>query len=151
MSELESVLAEALPVMSTAVGVYGAAVLSRVEDATADATVGLGRKLLQRLWHRAARPAALESAIADLADAPEDADALSALRLQVRKALAADPKLLTEIAAILPAHGPVSASSGGVVALGGIHNSVITTAGTVTDAHNPVVIVNPTVPGPMEI
>ena len=47
------------------------------------ATIRFGRLLLQRIWHRAPAPQALESAVKDLAESPQDADALAALRLQV--------------------------------------------------------------------
>ncbi|HEV3174275.1 MAG TPA: hypothetical protein VGZ32_28255 [Actinocrinis sp.] len=148
MSELETVLAEAFPVMSAAVGVYGAGVLSRVEDVAADATIGLGRRLLQRVWHRAPRPAAVESAVAELAEAPEDPDALGALRLQVRKVLAADPELLAEVAGMLPGRGAATASGEGAVALGGSNSGIISAGGGAASVHGAAVVVNPMVPGP---
>jgi len=127
VSELEAVLAEALPVMSAAVGAYGAGVLSRTGDAAADATVGLGRRLLQWVWRRAKPPAAVESAVAELAEAPGDADALAALRLQVRKVLAQDPELLSELAGMLPAQGSVIASGDRAVAVGGDNSGIVST------------------------
>ena len=42
--------AEATPYVSAAVGAYGGAVLARLRDDAADATVGLGRRLLQRMF-----------------------------------------------------------------------------------------------------
>lgn len=148
MSELESVLAEALPAMSAAVGAYGVAVLSRVEDAAADAAVGLGRRLVQRVWHRAVRPAAVESAVVELAEAPGDPDALGALRLQVRKVLAADPELLAQVAGMLRGQGVVTASGEGAVALGGDNSGVVSTGSGAASVHGAVVVVNPPVPGP---
>ena len=127
MAELETVLAEALPVMSAAVGAYGAGVLSRVEGAAADVTVGLGRRLLQRVWRGAARPEAVRAAVAELADAPQDPDALAGLRVQVRKVLAADPALLAEVAGMLPARGAVGASGMGAVVIGGDNSGIVST------------------------
>jgi len=127
VSELEAVLAEALPVMSAAVAAYGAGVLSRVEDAAADATVGLGRRLLHRVWHRSARPEALQRAVAELAEALEDPDALAGLRLQVRKVLAQDPALVAELAEMLPKREAATASGDRAVAVGGENSGIVST------------------------
>ena len=128
VSELESVLAEALPVMSAAVGAYGAGVLTRVEGAAADATVGLGRRLLHLVWRRSKQPEAVAAAVTELAQAPADPDALAGLRLQVRKVLAQDPQLLAEIAGMLPARSVVVTASGErSVAIGGNNNGSIST------------------------
>ena len=121
-------LADALPVMSAAVGAYGAGVLSRVEGAAADATVGLGRRLLHLVWHRSKQPEAVAAAVAELAQAPADPDALAGLRLQVRKALAQDPQLLAEIAGLLPTHSTVVTASGErSVAIGGDNSGIVST------------------------
>ncbi len=122
------VLAQVLPVMSAAVGAYGAGVLSRVEGAAADVTVGLGRRLLHRVWRGAREPEAVQAAVAELAQAPGDVDALAGLRLQVRKVLAQDPALLEELAGMLPARGGVVAASGErSVAVGGDNSGSIST------------------------
>jgi hypothetical protein len=101
--DVASVAAEMSPYISAAVGAYGGAVLAKVRDDAADATVGLGRRLLQKVFgHRDAGdplPAALEDLVAD----PDDGDALAACRLVVRRALAADPVLESEVRAMLAA------------------------------------------------
>jgi hypothetical protein len=138
VSEVESALAEVLPVMSAAAGAYGAEVLTRVEDAAADVTVGLGRRLLQRVWRGSARPEAVKAAVAELAEAPGDADALAGLRLQVRKVLAQDPQLLEEIAGLLPARGGVMTASGErSVAVGGNNSGSISTGDGAPGAARP--------------
>ena len=48
--EAASLAAEMAPYVSAAVGAYGGAVLVKVRDEAADATVGLGRRLLQRVF-----------------------------------------------------------------------------------------------------
>ncbi|MFI9276294.1 hypothetical protein ACIGXM_37340, partial [Kitasatospora sp. NPDC052896] len=79
MSEIEMIVGQVVPVISTAVGAYGAAVLTRAQDAAADATVGLGQRVLAMILHRAAQPEPLEAAIALLATADgEDPDAVAA-------------------------------------------------------------------------
>jgi hypothetical protein len=150
MSELDALLTEAVPVMNAAVAAYGTGVLARLEDASADATVGLGRKLLQSIWHRADRPVAVEQAVADLAAAPDDADALAALRLQVRKVLSADDELLRELSAQLAAtaSGTVAAGNGAVAIGGHSHGMVSTGAGSALSLGGVSVVVNPTLPGP---
>lgn len=117
---------------------------------SADATVGLGRRLLQSVWRRAGRPVAVEQAVADLAAAPDDADAPAALRLQVRKVLAADDELLREISAQLSASASGTVAAGtGAVAIGGHNHGVVGTgAGSAQSLWGASVVVNPTVPGP---
>lgn len=99
---------EMTPYISAAVGAYGGAVLARVRDDAADATVGLGRRLLQRVFGIKDEREPLPGPLADLASDPEDGDALAALRLLVRKALAADPALAAEVRSMLPGAGSVT-------------------------------------------
>ena len=48
--DVASLAAEMTPYVSAAVGAYGGVVLVKVRDEAADATVGLGRSLLQRVF-----------------------------------------------------------------------------------------------------
>ncbi len=114
--------AAVVPYVAAAVGVYGARVLERVSDAavdaTADATVGVGRRLLHRIVGRDAPAGPVSAAVQDLAEDPADEDRVAALRLQLRKALASDPQLAAEVAALLPeptvtAVGPRSVAAPG--------------------------------------
>jgi hypothetical protein len=101
--EVASLAAEMTPYVSAAVGVYGGAVLAKVRDDAADATVGLGRRLLQRVFGSRREgeplPGPLEALVAD----PGDGDALGAVRLAIRQALAADPGLQAEVRSMLAA------------------------------------------------
>ena len=99
--DVASLAAEMTPYVSAAVGAYGGAVLARVRDEAADATVGLGRRLLQRIFGTKGDGEPLPGPLADLAADPRDADALAAVRLVVRKALAADPGLAAEVRSML--------------------------------------------------
>lgn len=73
---------------------------------------GLGRRLLQRLWQRPESQAELKSAVSDRAQAPNDDDSQAALRLQIKKALAADPTLVKELTDMLdPAAAPATTAS----------------------------------------
>ncbi len=101
--DVASLAAEMTPYVSAAVGAYGGAVLARVRDEAADATVGLGRRLLQRIFGTKVEGEPLPGPLADLAADPRDADALAAVRLLVRKALAADPMLAGEVGSMLAA------------------------------------------------
>jgi len=127
VSEVDVILGQVVPVIGTAVGAYGAGVLTRVEQGAADATVGLGQRVLARLLHHAARPAQLEEAVADLAADGQDPDALAALRLQVRKILAASPELVAQLAAMLPPTPTATASGVRSVAVAGPNTAPITT------------------------
>jgi hypothetical protein len=48
--DVASLAAEVVPYMATAASAYGGAVLAKARDDAADATVGLGRRLLQRVF-----------------------------------------------------------------------------------------------------
>lgn len=103
-----SLAAEMTPYVSAAVAAYGGAVLVRVRDEAADTTVGLGRRLLQRVFasHGATEP--LPGPLADLAANPDDDDdALAAVRLALRKTLAADPVLAADVRLMLASAGGV--------------------------------------------
>jgi hypothetical protein len=96
-----SLAAEMTPYMSAAVGAYGGAVLAKVRDEAADATVGAGRRLLQRIFGTRDDGEPLPDPLVALAADPCDEDALAAVRLAVRQRLAADPVLAAEVRSIL--------------------------------------------------
>jgi hypothetical protein len=54
-----------------------------------------------KLWDKVRAKLAGKEALADFEQAPEDADAQGALRLQLKKALEADPAFRDEVAALL--------------------------------------------------
>lgn len=99
--DVVSLAAEMTPYMSAAVGAYGGAVLAKVRDEAADATVGLGRRLLQRVFGSRGEGEPLPGPLEALAADPEDGDALAAVRLAVRQVLAADPTLAAEVRSML--------------------------------------------------
>jgi hypothetical protein len=104
--DVASLAAEMTPYVSAAVGAYGGAVLAKARDEAADATVGLGRRLLQRVFGSRREGEPLPGPLAALADAPADGDALAAVRLAIRQALAGDLALEAEIRSMLiPAPG----------------------------------------------
>jgi len=106
--EIASMAAEMTPYISAAVSAYGGAVLAQVRDDAADATVGLGRRLLQKIFGHRTEAGALPGPLADLAEDPQDGDALAAVRLAVRKALDADPALAAEVREMLAGTGGVT-------------------------------------------
>ncbi|MFE1285980.1 hypothetical protein [Streptomyces sp. NPDC058751] len=112
-AEIVGLVEQAGPYLSAAVSAYGVAVLSRAEgaavDAAAEATAGLGRRILQLVWRRRdeAGQAALEAAVQEAAEEPDDADAAGALRQQIKRALREDAGLVDELARLLPARSEV--------------------------------------------
>ena len=104
-----------MPYVTAAVTAYGVNTLDKVRDAVvdraSDATVGIGHRLLKRILRREESRPVIEGAIVDVAAGEEEGAA--ALRLQIRKALAADPDLAREVATMLPA-GSVSVQAVGV-------------------------------------
>lgn len=129
MSEIESLLSQAVPAVGAAVSAYGAAVLTRAEDEAAGATVRLGQRLLDRLLQRGPKPAAVESAVADLVESGDAPYAWAVLRLRVHEALAASPELRAEWAALLPAPpaGPGTSTVTGTVSVGGDVTGIVST------------------------
>ena len=99
--EAASLAAEMAPYVSAAVGAYGGAVLVKVRDEAADATVGLGRRLLQRVFGSREEGERLPEPLGTLAADPDDNDALAAVRLAIRQALADDPALQAEVRSML--------------------------------------------------
>lgn len=99
--EVATLAAEATPYVTAAIGAYGGAVLAKVRDDAADATVGLGRRLLQRVFGRRQEHEPLPEPLAQLADDPGDADALGAVRLAIRRALETDAQMLAEVRSML--------------------------------------------------
>jgi len=104
-TEIVQLVEQASPYLTAAVSAYGGAVLARAEDAAADATANLGRRILRAVWRRRSEPeqAALEAAVRDAAEDAGDPDAAAALRQQLKRALREDAELLKELAELLPA------------------------------------------------
>jgi hypothetical protein len=94
-----------LPYATAAIAAYGTAVLHRAEDDAADATVGAGRRVLQRIFGKQTSGAQLPMPIADVLAAPKDGDASAALRFAIRKALDADLRLRDDVERILAGQG----------------------------------------------
>lgn len=79
--------------------------MAKVRDDAADATVGLGRRLLQRIFGTRASGEQLPEPLADVIADPNDEDAAAALRLAMRKALAASPEMQAEVEDMLAGAG----------------------------------------------
>jgi hypothetical protein len=106
--DVASMAAEMSPYISAAVGAYGEAVLAKVRDDAADATVGLGRRLLKKIFGHRDEGEPLPAALDDLVADPGDSDALAACRLEIRRVLAADPVLQAEVRSMLASAGGVT-------------------------------------------
>ncbi|WFE61947.1 hypothetical protein [Micromonospora sp. WMMD714] len=98
------IAASAMPYVTAAVAAYGVSTLDKVRsaavDGASDATVRIGHQILNRLLARRQSQEVIEGAVIDVTAGEEDSDA--ALRLQIRKAMTADPDLAQAIAAMLP-------------------------------------------------
>ena len=98
-----SLAAEMTPYVSAAVGACGGAVLAKVREEAAYATVGLGSRLLQRVFRTRGEGEPLPGPLEALAADSKDDDALAAVRLAVCQMLAADPALAAELRSMLAA------------------------------------------------
>jgi hypothetical protein len=95
-----------VPFVTAALSAYGGAVLAKAEDNAADATVGFGRKLLQRIFGRKNDSEPLPPVLAKVVANPGDQDYLGALRASIRDALETDAldngaQMLAEVREIL--------------------------------------------------
>jgi hypothetical protein len=99
--DVATLVADATPYVTAAVGAYGGAVLAKVRDDAADATVGVGQRLLQRVFGRRTAGEPLPAPLAALAADPGDADALGLARWAMRQALEADAAMLEEVKSML--------------------------------------------------
>ena len=105
-AEIAAVANAVTPFIAGAASAYGAGVLEKVQDEAVEVTVAeghrLGVRLLTRLLRRGEHQDGLAAAVEDAAEDPQDEDRRAALRVQLRKALAADPRLAEEIRKMLP-------------------------------------------------
>jgi hypothetical protein len=106
-NEIATLVGEATPYLTAAAGAYGTAVLVKARDQAADATVGLGRRLLQRVFGQKKPDEPLPVPLAAFVAAPGDPDVLGALRLAIRQSLEADTAMFAEFRQLL-AEAPAS-------------------------------------------
>ena len=99
--EVAGLVADATPYVTAAVSAYGGAVLAKVRDDAAGATVGVGRRLLQRVFGRREEGEPLPAPLAALAADPADADAAAVVRWAIRQALETDATMLEEVRVML--------------------------------------------------
>ncbi|MEV1114874.1 hypothetical protein AB0I91_07380 [Actinosynnema sp. NPDC049800] len=127
-AEIAELANAVVPYVTAAAGAYGSAVLTKLQEQSADATVRTGGSLLRRLLGKEKSAPALEAAVLDLAEDIEDPDRQGALRLQIRKLLAEDEELRAEISDVLKSAGvTVTASGDRAVAAEAITDSVVST------------------------
>jgi hypothetical protein len=111
--------AAAAPHVTAAITAYGSQVLTKVEDSAATSTVKLGGRLLRRVLGRPDSAPAIEQAVEEVIEAPDEPDRVAALRNELRRALKSDPALAAEVATMLSSAGVVTliASGEGSVAV----------------------------------
>lgn len=112
MIEISALAGALMSFVLAAVREFGGAVLNKAQDDAAEATVGLGRRLLQRIFGTRQAGEPLPEPLADVAADPRDEDAVAALRLAIRKALAADAGLRGEVEDMLAAAGVTVTAAG---------------------------------------
>lgn len=113
--DVGAVLDGAWPYLTAAFRAYGSALLHRVEDESADASaeaaVSLGRRLWRRLFQSAGAPD-VQAAAEEATEHPGDQDYLNGLRLQLKKAMAADEGLAGDLAELLRSGGVTTVAAG---------------------------------------
>ncbi|MFJ3270144.1 hypothetical protein [Streptomyces sp. NPDC086776] len=104
-AEIVQWVQQAGPAVTAAVSAYGATVLTRAQDAAADATVGVGQRILQAVWRRGdeAGRAELERVVDEAVDEQDDGYTTAVLVRLLKRALQDDRELREELTALLPA------------------------------------------------
>jgi hypothetical protein len=102
----------AMSYVIAAVREFGGAVLNQTQDDAAEATIGLGRRLLQRVFGTRKVGEQLPEPLADAVASPQDEDTVAALRLAIRKALAADPGMRSDVESMLASAGVTVTAAG---------------------------------------
>lgn len=82
--DVSSLAAEMTPYVAAPAGAYGGVVLARVRDEAADATVGMRRRPLQRVFRTRDEAAPLLGPLADLAADPARQDVIWRLAVKLR-------------------------------------------------------------------
>ena len=141
-----TVAAEATPFLVKAAESLGGKIWDRASDAAADEAAGFGRRLLDMLLRRRhgdgpdADPGAdakkatsgelaVAEAVTDVVVSPGDQDARAALRLAVRKLLAADPQLLAEVAEMVQTQAPRQQAGDRSIQIGGSQHGGVNVTG----------------------
>jgi hypothetical protein len=99
--EIATAAADVMPYVTAAAGAYGAAVLAKAKDDAASAAVGLGRRLLQRIFGHKAEGERLPEVLTDVINNPDDQDYLAALQSVIAIALKKDSLLFAEVREII--------------------------------------------------
>jgi hypothetical protein len=106
--DLGAVAQDVVPYLSAAAAAYGGALVEKVTDAAGDAgaeaTVGLGRRLLRRLF-ASGRGEQVRAAVVEVAEAPDDEASVAVLRAQLVKALSQEPQLVQDLSRMLAEAG----------------------------------------------
>jgi hypothetical protein len=111
MTDASELAKEVIAPAKAAIGAYGTAALTRDAETGAEEEAELGREVLQEIYWRAKPVEPFEVAVTGVSADPEDADAVGALRLQVKKALEADEILTAETAKLV--QGPKADDASG--------------------------------------
>ncbi len=110
--EVAALAGQVMSYVIAAVRAFGGRVLDQAQDDTAETTIGLGRRLLQKVFGTREAGEPLPEPLADAVADPRDEDAVAALRLAIRKTLAANPELRAEVKGMLAGAGVTVTASG---------------------------------------
>ncbi|MEU2024137.1 hypothetical protein ABZ565_18555 [Streptomyces sp. NPDC016469] len=136
-AEIAQWVQQAGPAVTAAVSAYGTAVLTRAQDAAADATVGLGQRILQVVWRRGDETgrAELERVVDEAVDEQDDVFTTAVLGRLLKRTLLADHELREELAALLPvlAAGTLTVTASGERSIAAQHIGTAITG----DGHTP--------------
>ncbi|WP_327125681.1 hypothetical protein [Streptomyces sp. NBC_01727] len=136
-AEIVQWVQQAGPAVTAAVSAYGAAVLTRAQDAAADATVGVGQRILQAVWRRGdeAGRAELERVVDEAVDEKDDVYTTAVLVRLLKRALQDDRELREELTALLPTPtaGTVTITASGERSIAAQHIGTAITG----DGHTP--------------
>jgi hypothetical protein len=105
--EIAALVADAMPYVTAAAGGYGGAVLAKTRDKAADATVGAGALILQRIFGRRKPGDPLPEPLAGVVAYPGDGEFLAALAAAVSATLEPSTEMLADVRAIITLAGKI--------------------------------------------
>jgi hypothetical protein len=111
--DLALLVGEVSPYVTAAVSAYGGAVLAKASDQAADATVGGGRRILQRIFGTRAAGEDVPQVVSELAADPQDPDLQAALRVEIRRLLGGDAQAVADVRKMLTGVPVISVTASG--------------------------------------
>lgn len=102
-AEIAVLVRDVTPYVVAAASAYGGAVVAKTQDKAADTTVGMGLRVLERVFGRRKAGDPVPEVVTDVLTHPGNDMFVSALIAKICKALESDEALRNQVRALIPA------------------------------------------------